>query len=158
MIPTGRLAFHIGQGMRRARELLLAFAELVCHGSEPGSAVAQYLDGPDRLVRDRRTHDRSARTQMASGTVNSVGFKNGTDGGLEWRSTIRSARSPHSFLVSGRRRTRSYAHSATGSATWCLRRWRRPPELRHGQRTTGGSGPGEGGTGAEHRRLPPATR
>jgi len=98
-------SFHIGQGMRRARELLLAFAELgLPTGSEALDPLSpQYLaDLIGWYAIGARTTESQTHREMASGLSTPVGFKNGTDGGLEVAiNAIRSARSPHSFLGIG---------------------------------------------------------
>ncbi len=98
-------SFHIGKGMRRARELLLAFAELgLPTGSEALDPLSpQYLaDLISWYAIGARTTESQTHREMASGLSTPVGFKNGTDGGLEVAiNAIRSARSPHSFLGIG---------------------------------------------------------
>ncbi len=98
-------SFHIGQGMRRARELLLAFAELgLPTGSEALDPLSpQYLaDLIGWYAIGARTTESQTHREMASGLSTPVGFKNGTDGGLDVAiNAIRSARSPHSFLGIG---------------------------------------------------------
>jgi 3-deoxy-7-phosphoheptulonate synthase len=98
-------SFHIGEGMRRARELLIAFAEMgLPTGSEALDPLSpQYLaDLISWYAIGARTTESQTHREMASGLSTSVGFKNGTDGGLEVAiNAIRSARSPHSFLGIG---------------------------------------------------------
>ncbi len=98
-------SFHIGRGMRGARELLLAFAELgLPTGSEALDPLSpQYLaDLISWYAIGARTTESQTHREMASGLSTPVGFKNGTDGGLEVAiNAIRSARSPHSFLGIG---------------------------------------------------------
>ena len=98
-------SFHIGQGMRRARELLLAFAELgLPTGSEALDPLSpQYLaDLISWYAIGARTTESQTHREMASGLSTPVGFKNGTDGGMDVAiNAIRSARSPHSFLGIG---------------------------------------------------------
>jgi 3-deoxy-7-phosphoheptulonate synthase len=98
-------SFHIGQGMRRARELLLAFAELgLPTGSEALDPLSpQYLaDLIGWYAIGARTTESQTHREMASGLSTPVGFKNGTDGGMDVAiNAIRSARSPHSFLGIG---------------------------------------------------------
>jgi 3-deoxy-7-phosphoheptulonate synthase len=98
-------SFHIGQGMWRARELLLAFAELgLPTGSEALDPLSpQYLaDLIGWYAIGARTTESQTHREMASGLSTPVGFKNGTDGGLDVAiNAIRSARSPHSFLGIG---------------------------------------------------------
>jgi 3-deoxy-7-phosphoheptulonate synthase len=98
-------SFHIGKGMRGARALLLGFAELgIATGSEALDPLSpQYLaDLIAWYAIGARTTESQTHREMASGLSTSVGFKNGTDGGLEVAiNAIRSARSPHSFLGIG---------------------------------------------------------
>ncbi len=98
-------SFHIGKGMRCGRELLLAFAELgLPTGSEALDPLSpQYLaDLISWYAIGARTTESQTHREMASGLSTPVGFKNGTDGGLEVAiNAIRSARSPHSFLGIG---------------------------------------------------------
>ncbi len=98
-------SFHIGAGMRRARGLLLAFADMgLPTGSEALDPLSpQYLaDLISWYAIGARTTESQTHREMASGLSTSVGFKNGTDGGLEVAiNAIRSARSPHSFLGIG---------------------------------------------------------
>jgi 3-deoxy-7-phosphoheptulonate synthase len=98
-------SFHIGKGMQRARELLLAFAELgLPTGSEALDPLSpQYLaDLISWYAIGARTTESQTHREMASGLSTPVGFKNGTDGGLDVAiNAIRSARSPHSFLGIG---------------------------------------------------------
>ncbi len=103
-------SFHIGKGMRAARELLLAFAECgLPTGSEALDPLSpQYLaDLISWYAIGARTTESQTHREMASGLSTPVGFKNGTDGGLDVAiNAIRSARSPHSFLgINGEGRT-----------------------------------------------------
>ena len=98
-------SFRIGTGMRRARELLLAFATMgLPTGSEALDPLSpQYLaDLIGWYAIGARTTESQTHREMASGLSTPVGFKNGTDGGLDVAiNAIRSARSPHSFLGIG---------------------------------------------------------
>jgi 3-deoxy-7-phosphoheptulonate synthase len=98
-------SFRIGFGMRRARELLRAFADLgLPTGSEALDPLSpQYLaDLISWYAIGARTTESQTHREMASGLSTPVGFKNGTDGGLDVAiNAIRSARSPHSFLGIG---------------------------------------------------------
>ena len=98
-------SFRIGLGMRRARELLLAFADLgLPTGSEALDPLSpQYLaDLISWYAIGARTTESQTHREMASGLSTPVGFKNGTDGSLDVAiNAIRSARSPHSFLGIG---------------------------------------------------------
>ena len=98
--------FHIGEGMHRARALLLQLAESgLPTGSEALDPLApQYLaDLISWYAIGARTTESQTHREMASGLSTPVGFKNGTDGGLEVAiNAIQSARSGHSFLgISG---------------------------------------------------------
>jgi 3-deoxy-7-phosphoheptulonate synthase len=102
--------FRIGDGMARARNLLLAFADLgLPAGSEALDPLApQYLaDLISWYAIGARTTESQTHREMASGLSTPVGFKNGTDGGVEVAiNAIRSARSGHSFLgINGAGRT-----------------------------------------------------
>jgi 3-deoxy-7-phosphoheptulonate synthase len=98
-------SFRIGEGMRRARGLLRDFAALgLPTGSEALDPLSpQYLaDLISWYAIGARTTESQTHREMASGLSTPVGFKNGTDGGLEVAvNAIRSARSPHSFLGIG---------------------------------------------------------
>ncbi len=95
-------SFRIAEGMRRARELLIAINELgLPAGTEAldpmspqylGELVSWYAIGA-------RTTESQTHREMASGLSAPVGFKNGTDGGLEVAiNAVKSAATPHSFL------------------------------------------------------------
>ena len=113
-------SFRIDEGMAAARRLLLDLAEMgLPTGSEAldplspqylGDLIAWYAIGA-------RTTESQTHREMSSGLSAPVGFKNGTDGGLEVAiNAIKSAAHPHSFLGvnrSGRTaivRTRGNAH------------------------------------------------
>ena len=95
-------SFHIEEGIRRARQLLLAFAELgLPAGSEAlDPQTPQYLAVLiSWYAIGARTTESQTHREMASGLSAPVGFKNGTDGGLEVAvNAMRSAARPHSFL------------------------------------------------------------
>jgi 3-deoxy-7-phosphoheptulonate synthase len=95
-------SFHINKGLRLARGLLLKLAE---NGMPAGT---EYLDliSP-QYVADliswgaigARTTESQCHRELASGLSCPVGFKNGTDGGLQVAiDAIRSASQPHHFL------------------------------------------------------------
>jgi len=94
--------FRIDEGIAKARELLLAIAEL----GLPAATEALDPIGPQYLsdliawyAIGARTTESQTHREMASGLSAPVGFKNGTDGDLEVAlNAIRSARSPHGFL------------------------------------------------------------
>jgi 3-deoxy-7-phosphoheptulonate synthase len=95
-------SFRIDEGILKARELLLAIAELglpaATEALDPISP--QYLsDLITWYAIGARTTESQTHREMASGLSAPVGFKNGTDGGLEVAlNAIRSASSSHGFL------------------------------------------------------------
>jgi 3-deoxy-7-phosphoheptulonate synthase len=95
-------SFRIGVGMRRARELLLAFADLgLPTGSEALDPLSpQYLaDLISWYAIGARTTESQTHREMASGLSTPVGFKNGTDGSpLVAVQALKSVSSPHRFL------------------------------------------------------------
>ena len=95
-------SFRIDEGLLRGRALLMRLAELgLPTGSEALDPICpQYLA---ELIAwyaiGARTSESQTHREMASGLSTPVGFKNGTDGGLEVAiNAIRSAAQPHSFL------------------------------------------------------------
>ncbi len=95
-------SFRIDEGLLRARALLMELAELgLPAGSEALDPICpQYLS---ELITwyaiGARTTESQTHREMASGLSAPVGFKNGTDGGLEVAiNAIRSAAQPHGFL------------------------------------------------------------
>ena len=95
-------SFHIEEGIAAARRLLVALAELgLPTGSEALDPLSpQYLaDLISWYAIGARTTESQTHREMASGLSTPVGFKNGTDGGLDVAvNAIRSAAHPHSFL------------------------------------------------------------
>jgi 3-deoxy-7-phosphoheptulonate synthase len=95
-------SFHIEEGIGAARRLLVALAELgLPTGSEALDPLSpQYLaDLISWYAIGARTTESQTHREMASGLSTPVGFKNGTDGGLEVAvNAIQSAAHPHSFL------------------------------------------------------------
>jgi 3-deoxy-7-phosphoheptulonate synthase len=95
-------SFRIDEGMTRARELLLEFAAMgVPTGSEALDPLSpQYLgDLISWYAIGARTTESQTHREMASGLSTPVGFKNGTDGGLEVAvNAMKAAATPHSFL------------------------------------------------------------
>jgi 3-deoxy-7-phosphoheptulonate synthase len=95
-------SFRIDEGIVRARELLAEFAAIgLPAGSEALDPLSpQYLgDLISWYAIGARTTESQTHREMASGLSAPVGFKNGTDGGLEVAvNAIRSAAQPHSFL------------------------------------------------------------
>jgi 3-deoxy-7-phosphoheptulonate synthase len=95
-------SFRMEEGLLRARELLMQIAEMgLPTGSEALDPISpQYLS---ELISwyaiGARTSESQTHREMASGLSAPVGFKNGTDGGLEVAiNGIRSASQPHGFL------------------------------------------------------------
>jgi 3-deoxy-7-phosphoheptulonate synthase len=95
-------SFRIDEGIIKARELLLALAEMgLPTGSEALDPICpQYLsDLITWYAIGARTTESQTHREMASGLSAPVGFKNGTDGGLDVAvNAIRSAAQPHAFL------------------------------------------------------------
>jgi 3-deoxy-7-phosphoheptulonate synthase len=95
-------SFRINEGLRRARDLLLAISEL---GLPAGTEFLDLLS-PQYLADliawgaiGARTTESQSHRQLASGLSCPVGFKNGTDGGLQVAvNALKSARQPHRFL------------------------------------------------------------
>jgi 3-deoxy-7-phosphoheptulonate synthase len=95
-------SFAINEGLRLARRLLLDFAEL---GLPAG---CEFLDPiSPQFTSDHvswgaigaRTTESQVHRELASGLSMPVGFKNGTDGGIQIAiDAVRSATHPHSFL------------------------------------------------------------
>ena len=95
-------SFAINEGLRLARRLLLDFAEL---GLRAG---CEFLDPiSPQFTSDlvswgaigARTTESQVHRDLASGLSMPVGFKNGTDGGVQIAiDAVRSAAHPHSFL------------------------------------------------------------
>jgi len=94
--------FHIEEGMGIARRLLLSIAELgVPLSTEALDPISpQYLQ--DLIAWSAigaRTAESQTHREMASGLSSIVGFKNGTDGGLEVAiNALQSVSKPHRFL------------------------------------------------------------
>jgi 3-deoxy-7-phosphoheptulonate synthase len=95
-------SFHIEEGITAARRLLIQLAELgLPTGSEALDPMSpQYLaDLIGWYAIGARTTESQTHREMASGLSTPVGFKNGTDGGLDVAvNAIQSAAHPHSFL------------------------------------------------------------
>jgi 3-deoxy-7-phosphoheptulonate synthase len=95
-------SFHIGKGIRIARELLLFLASLGLPAATEAldPIMPQYVS---ELVTwtaiGARTTESQTHREMASGLSTPVGFKNGTDGSLGVAiNALHSARHPHHFL------------------------------------------------------------
>src|SRR5512137_2066836 len=95
-------SFHIAEGITAARRLLVDIGELgLPAGSEALDPLSpQYLaDLISWYAIGARTTESQTHREMASGLSTPVGFKNGTDGGLDVAvNAIHSAAHPHSFL------------------------------------------------------------
>ncbi|PVZ69595.1 3-deoxy-7-phosphoheptulonate synthase [Pelagibaculum spongiae] len=95
-------SFHIEEGLEVARELLLWINELglpaATEALDPISP--QYLsDLISWSAIGARTTESQTHREMSSGLSMPVGFKNGTDGGLEVAiNAMQSVSQPHSFL------------------------------------------------------------
>jgi 3-deoxy-7-phosphoheptulonate synthase len=95
-------SFDIETGLSKARELLVWLAELgMPTGTEALDPISpQYLsDLFTWSAIGARTTESQTHREMSSGLSTAVGFKNGTDGGLEVAvNAMQSAANPHSFL------------------------------------------------------------
>ena len=92
----------IQTGLRKARELLLQITSLGLPAATEflDPVVPQYIaDLVSWAAIGARTTESQTHRQMASGLSMPVGFKNGTDGGLQIAiDAMQSAMRPHSFL------------------------------------------------------------
>ena len=95
-------SFDIETGLSSARELLAWLAELgMPTGTEALDPISpQYLsDLFTWSAIGARTTESQTHREMSSGLSTAVGFKNGTDGGLDVAiNAMQSAANPHSFL------------------------------------------------------------
>ncbi len=95
-------SFHIEEGMRKAREFLLAVNEVgLPAGTEALDPIGPqyYGDLIAWVAIGARTSESQTHREMSSGLSAPVGFKNGTDGSLGAAiNGIISAANPHSFL------------------------------------------------------------
>jgi len=95
-------SFRMDEGLLRARGLLMQIAELgLPTGSEALDPISpQYLaELISWYAIGARTSESQTHREMASGLSAPVGFKNGTDGGLDSAvNAVRSAARPHGFL------------------------------------------------------------
>ena len=95
-------SFRVDEGMVKARELLLSINEIgLSAGTEALDPISpQYLsDLIAWYAVGARTTESQTHREMSSGLSAPVGFKNGTDGGLEVATNaMLSAAAPHSFL------------------------------------------------------------
>jgi 3-deoxy-7-phosphoheptulonate synthase len=95
-------SFRINEGLRRARELLLEVAAI---GLPAGTEFLDLLS-PQYLVDlvawgaiGARTTESQSHRQLASGLSMPVGFKNGTDGGVQVAAdAVLAARAAHAFM------------------------------------------------------------
>jgi 3-deoxy-7-phosphoheptulonate synthase len=94
--------FDIGEGLRRARRLLLKIGEMGIYTATEflDPIVPQYLAGMVSWAAiGARTTESQTHRQMASGLSMPVGFKNGTDGDAQIAvDAMISAQSEHAFL------------------------------------------------------------
>jgi len=94
--------FDINYGLRMARELLLDVAKLGLPSATEllDPIVPQYLaDLISWTAIGARTTESQTHREMSSGLSMPVGFKNGTDGGIDVAiNAMLSARQPHRFL------------------------------------------------------------
>lgn len=94
--------FDIGEGLRRARSLLLRIGEMGMYTATEflDPIVPQYLAGlVSWAAIGARTTESQTHRQMASGLSMPVGFKNGTDGDAQIAvDAMIAARSEHAFL------------------------------------------------------------
>ena len=95
-------SFRINEGLRRARELLLAINTL---GLPAGTEFLDLLS--PQYISDliawgaigARTTESQSHRQLASGLSCPVGFKNGTDGGVQVAAdAVMASAAPHSFM------------------------------------------------------------
>jgi 3-deoxy-7-phosphoheptulonate synthase len=95
-------SFHIEEGLRLARRLLIDLNELglPCGTEALDPITPQYLgDLIAWSAIGARTTESQTHRELASGLSSPVGFKNGTDGNLEVAlNAMLSAAQPHSFL------------------------------------------------------------
>ncbi|NML44189.1 3-deoxy-7-phosphoheptulonate synthase [Ramlibacter sp. G-1-2-2] len=95
-------SFRINEGLRRARELLLEIAQL---GLPAGTEFLDLLS--PQYVSDliswgaigARTTESPSHRQLASGLSCPIGFKNGTDGGVQMAAdALVASGAPHAFM------------------------------------------------------------
>lgn len=95
-------SFHIEEGLDKARGFLLELAELgIPTGTEALDPISpQYLsDLITWTAIGARTTESQTHREMSSGLSTPIGFKNGTDGGLDVAiNALHAASSPHNFL------------------------------------------------------------
>ncbi len=95
-------SFRINEGLRRARELLLEIARM---GLPAGTEFLDLLS--PQYIADlvswgaigARTTESPSHRQLASGMSCAIGFKNGTDGGVQMAAdALIACRAPHAFM------------------------------------------------------------
>ena len=95
-------SFQINKGVRKARELLLSLSEKgIAAGHEYLDLISpQYIsDLVARGAIGARTTESQGHRELASGLSCPVGFKNGTDGGVQVAlDAMRAAKSSHHFI------------------------------------------------------------
>jgi 3-deoxy-7-phosphoheptulonate synthase len=94
--------FHINEGLRLARQLLLDIAKM---GIPAGTEFLDLLS--PQYIADliswgaigARTTESPSHRQLASGLSCAIGFKNGTDGGVQMAAdALVACRAPHAFI------------------------------------------------------------
>lgn len=100
--PDMNDSFNIEKGLRIGRKLLIDISELGLPTSTEAldPITPQYMqDLISWSAIGARTTESQTHREMASGLSSAVGFKNGTDGGLEVAiNALKSVASPHRFL------------------------------------------------------------
>lgn len=100
--PRMNDSFNITEGLKRGRDLLVKLNELGLPTSTEAldPVTPQYLqDLISWSAIGARTTESQTHREMASGLSSAVGFKNGTDGGLEVAiNALQSVSAPHRFL------------------------------------------------------------
>jgi 3-deoxy-7-phosphoheptulonate synthase len=113
--PAMNDSFNITEGLRRGRQLLVDLAELGLPTSTEAldPVTPQYLqDLISWSAIGARTTESQTHREMASGLSSAVGFKNGTDGGLEVAiNALQSVSAPHRFLGINHRGEVSVIHT-----------------------------------------------
>lgn len=108
-------SFCIAEGLKQGRELLVNIAELGLPTSTEAldPVTPQYLqDLISWSAIGARTTESQTHREMASGLSSAVGFKNGTDGGLEVAiNALQSVSAPHRFLGINRQGQVSVIHT-----------------------------------------------
>lgn len=109
-------SFDVEKGLKLARELLLHVAEIgLPAGTEALDPIMpQYLsDLLTWIAIGARTVESQTHRELASGLSTPVGFKNGTDGGLDVAlNAMKSAAQPHHFLGINQRGQSTVVHTA----------------------------------------------